>query len=416
MTLEFIEKAKKVHGNKYNYSKVNYVNNHTKVIIICKVHGEFLQRPYHHFAGQGCRECSNENRKFSKEKFIKKAKKVHGNKYNYSKVNYVNNHTKVIIICPKHSTFLQKPSNHLDGHRCKECSNEDRKFSKEKFIEEAKKIHGNKYDYSKVEYVNANKKVIIICPKHSEFLQRPCDHLNRNGCKECSNEDRKLSKEEFIEKAKKVHENKYDYSKVNYVNNHTKVIIICKVHGEFLQCPRDHLNGCGCKECFSEDRKLSKEEFIEKAKKVHGNKYNYSKIEYINSYTKIIMICPKHGEFLQKPSNHLNGQGCRYCHSCVSDISQSWLDDLGVPKEFREKIIKVCEQKYIVDAFYNNIIYEFNGDFWHGNPNVFDPNDINPIIKKSYGELYKMTLKKEKDLKNAGYNVISIWESDYTKE
>ena len=129
-------------------------------------------------------------------------------------------------------------------------------------------------------------------------------------------------------------------------------------------------------------------------------------------------MCPKHGEFLQRPNTHLNGQGCQYCHSCVSNISQLWLDDLGVPKEFREKIIKVYKRKYIVDAFdkKNNIIYEFNGDFWHGNPNVFDPNDINPIIKKSYGELYKTTLKKEKDLKKAGYNVISIWEDDYIKE
>jgi hypothetical protein len=180
------------------------------------------------------------------------------------------------------------------------------------------------------------------------------------------------------------------------------------------------LCGCGCRECANEKTaklfKNTKNEFIEKARKVHGDEYDYSKVKYVNSHTKIKIICEKHGVFLQTPDSHLNGQRCQYCHSCVSNVSQSWLDGLEIPKEFREKSIKIGKKKYIVDAFYNNIIYEFNGDFWHGNPNVFDPNDINPIIKKSYGELYKMTLKKEKDLKNAGYNVISIWESDYTKE
>lgn len=185
------------------------------------------------------------------------------------------------------------------------------------FIEKAKQVHGDRYDYSKVEYKGCKEKVCIICPVHGEFLQVARIHLMGCGCKKCHLSNETKTTEQFIAEAKKVHGDKYDYSKVEYVNAKTKICIICPVHGEFWQTPNDHLNGKGCKICKTEKIKgiLTKttKQFIAEAKKIHGDKYDYSKVEYLNSHTKICIICKKHGEFWQMPYEHLNGKGCKIC-------------------------------------------------------------------------------------------------------
>ena len=248
----FILEAKAIHGDKYDYSKVEYVNNETKVCIICPEHGEFWQTPYNHTGQkQGCPVC-NGKKKLTKEVFIEKARAIHGDKYDYSKVEYVNNKTKVCIICPEHGEFWQRAGNHLNGQGCPVCGEAKRvkstTFTKNVFIEKARKVHGDKYDYSKVEYVNSLIKICIICPEHGEFWQTPYLHLQGNGCPVCSKK-KKHTTEEFVYLAKKVHNDKYDYSKAEYVNSKTKTCIICPEHGEFWQTPHSHLSGAGCPRC-----------------------------------------------------------------------------------------------------------------------------------------------------------------------
>ena len=253
-TEEFIKRAKKVHGDKYDYSKVEYKGMRKKVCIICPIHGEFWQFACSHLDGRGCIKCNNGSKPMSQEKFIAKAKEIHGDKYDYSKVEYVNSRTKVCIICPKHGEFWQKAMTHLEGRGCRKCMGGEKVSTLEDFIYQAKKIHGDKYDYSKVEYVNSTTKVCIICPKHGEFWQSPNSHLNRSGCPLCGKEKQILGKEEFIKRAKKIHGDKYDYSKVEYVNGQTKVCIICPKHGEFWQTPNSHINAnCGCPLCANEE-------------------------------------------------------------------------------------------------------------------------------------------------------------------
>jgi len=260
-TEKFIKKAKKIHGDKYDYSKVDYNKSKEKVIIKCKEHGEFYQSPYVHVNQKsGCKKCGTEittkKCKSNTFEFIEKAKQVHKDKYDYSKVDYNVSIEKVIIICKIHGDFFQTPNNHLTGNGCKKCATEliieKSKSSTFEFIEKAKKIHGDKYDYSMVEYNNSKKKVTIICKIHGEFKQPPADHLSKKGCVLCgfcnSSKLNRSNTEEFIEKAKKKHGNIYDYSKVNYITNRTKVIIVCKNHGEFLIIPYYHLDGAGC--CF----------------------------------------------------------------------------------------------------------------------------------------------------------------------
>lgn len=161
----------------------------------------------------------------------------------------------------------------------------NRRKTTEEFIQEAKQIHGDKYDYSKVNYINAYTKVCIICSKHGEFWQCPHNHLSGAGCLKCAKDLQKqkftIPKEIFIERANKVHKNKYDYSIINYINVKTHIDIICPIHGIFKQTPQHHLSGNGCPKCAHEARRLSQEEFIIQASTVHNNFYNYSKVQYI---------------------------------------------------------------------------------------------------------------------------------------
>ncbi|MCK9477771.1 MAG: hypothetical protein M0R46_17800 [Candidatus Muirbacterium halophilum] len=191
-----------------------------------------------------------------------------------------------------------------------------RKLTTEEYIKKAVIKHGDKYDYSLVDYKNSTKKVKIICDLHGIFEQEANSHLRGIGCPSCSS-CKKLNTNTFIGKSKEIHGNKYDYSLVEYKNSHTKVKIICDLHGIFEQKPYTHLNGVGCKKCgiLSANVKKSStlKEFIKKSKEIHGDKYDYSLVDYKNNKKKVKIICDLHGIFEQSPYSHLIGQGCKKC-------------------------------------------------------------------------------------------------------
>ena len=425
---EFVQEAKEIHGDTYDYSKVKYVNSHTKIIIICKEHGEFEKKPLKFlYAKQGCPKCSK-NYIPNTSEWIQKAKEKHGDTYDYSKVEYVHSKKNVIIICKEHGEFQQRPSNHLRGAGCPICS---KSYGTKEYIKEAKVKHGDKYDYSKVEYVYSQTKIIIICKEHGEFEQTPSSHLQGRGCPTCALIIRanscKKSIEEFIEKAKEIHNDKYDYQKVDYVDNRTNVIIICKEHGEFQQRPNSHLNRSGCRKCGiirrANIKTITNEEFIEKAKNIHGDKYDYSKVKYVKSIKNVTIICKKHGEFQQIPSNHLRGAGCPKCsyHRYYSNKQLKVLNllssyyNINIQHAENEGEYIISNSKYKADGYCKetNTIYEYHGDYWHGNPKIYNEYDINEVTGKTYGELYNNTIIKEKFIKEQGYNLVVIWENDF---
>lgn len=372
-TLEFIEKAKNKHGDRYDYSKVIYINNKTKIVIICKTHGIFYQSPDDHLHCNGCIKCAHVKahlkNKSNKEEFIIKAIKVHGNKYDYTNVNYHNARTNVDIICKTHGVFPQMPYNHLGGQGCPKCGLEtislkQHKLTFDKFLEKANNIHNNKYDYSKIAYKNTNDIIVIICDIHGEFSQRISYHLSGSGCHKCgtinSGNSQRKDINTFIEEATKNHGDKYDYSKSIYINCKTLLEIICKIHGSFWQSPLNHLR-YGCAQCSNERMSLVKtytlEQFIENAIVIHGDKYDYSESKYINSKSKITIKCKIHGFFDQIANKHIQGHNCPNCNKCPNCLlwaTKGKLCSYCKPKNQNKLYFKTKEYK-IINFLKNNL-------------------------------------------------------------
>lgn len=307
--------------------------------------------------------------KVTTSEFIERAKAVHGDKYDYSKTFITSMVKNTTITCPIHGDFETRAANHLLGVGCSECSG-NKKLTTESFIKKAHLVHGDRYDYSKVNYVGAKTKVVIICKEHGEFEQEPTNHLMGSGCIKCAGIC-KSNTVEFITRAKLVHGDKYDYSKVNYSTTNEKVSIVCSTHGEFKQTPYGHLSGLGCKKCghkiTADSTKISLSEFIERAVLVHNNTYDYSLVRYETTKDKIKIRCNKHGVFEQECDSHLQGHGCPACGSQMSkgeDEICNLLDSLGVNYYRRDRtLIKPLELDIVIPD--HNLAIEFNGLIWH---------------------------------------------------
>ena len=301
----------------------------------------------------------------------------------------------------------------VTGHRDFFMLKRSLRYNTEKFIEKANKVHNNKYDYSKSVYKGCGNKIEIVCPIHGSFWQIPTYHLSGNGCFICGREKvknsiRRYSLEDFKEKASKKHNNFFDYSKVEFSNLHDKVCIICPIHGEFWQSAYSHLMGTGCPSC-SRKKQYDTLSFIEKAKEIHGNKYSYDKVSYINTHTKVEITCPKHGVFLQTPAHHLQGVGCPYCSiSKGNDLIQEYLDYKGI-SYIREKRFKLCRNKqplpfdfYLPDY---GVCIEFQGE-QHYNKECFAIGNRNKDIL--FKELKHRDKLKKKFCNDSGLILIEI--------
>lgn len=297
-----------------------------------------------------------------------------------------------------------------------------RKITIEEFIERARKVHNDKYEYPNVVYKGMHEKVCIICPKHGEFWQTPANHLSGKGCPECGNISRwdtkgRVTTEEFICRAKEIHGDKYDYSKVNYINAHTKICIICPKHGEFWQTPNNHLTKYGCKKCAMEaltsNKPRSIEEFVKMSRELHGDKYDYSKVEYKNCKTKVCIICPIHGEFWQTPDNHLQGNGCPFCsESKLEREIRMFLTEHNIKYEYNKSKHWLKKQRldfYLPDY---NVAIECQGQ-QHFEPVDFGGEGYEKAVKQFLYVKKLDLLKKERCFKNG---VKIIYYSDRKNE
>ena len=296
-----------------------------------------------------------------KKRFVAKATNKFGDKFDYSQVDYVSCSNPVKIICPEHGEFWQTPQCHLHSRTgCPQCGREQTTLKNvmgtEEFIEKARKVHGNKYDYSKVNCKGWFSYVTIICPEHGEFIQRVENHLKGAGCSKCANVIPQISREEYIERCKLIYGDKYDLSNIEYKNNHTAITFTCKKHGDFSMRPKKFIEGGGCPYCQKE------KDFIDAAIKKHGDKYDYSKVVYRDNKTPVCIIDKERGEFWQKPSSHLNGIGNNFvfdAYAYCESIAKQYKTMLDFYMGNRR-----CYQKSAKRGWLHKFTWLEKGDIW----------------------------------------------------
>lgn len=294
------------------------------------------------------------------------------------------------------------------------------------FIQKAISIHNNKYNYDQVIYKNNKTNIIIVCSIHGEFKQTPLAHVGKQkqGCPTCGiiqrSSKNKRTTTQFIEESKTIHGDRYNYSKSEYISCDKKLTIICNLHGEFQLTPEHHFRKVGCVKCGTERssnfNRITQDEIIKRASFVHNYKYDYSKVIYIDYNTKIIIDCHLHGEFSQTPNNHIGGAGCNKCVGRISKVGTEWINLIKVNHPLLQTEFRIPNTRYYADAFdpSTNTIYEFYGDYWHGNPKKYDSNVVNIITKCTMGELYERTIIRKNTCVELGYRFIEIWESQWT--
>lgn len=291
--------------------------------------------------------------------------------------------------------------------------NMSKKLTIEQFIQKARAVHGNFYDYSRSKYVNKNTKLEIICPTHGSFWQTPDNHANGGyGCPKCSGKYR-YTVDEFIDRANEIHGNIYDYSKACYVNSKTKLEIICPEHGSFWQSPDNHINlKQGCPHCAG-NIKHSVDYFIEKARKIHGDRYDYSKVVYTGTENKVKIICRIHGEFVQTPHHHLSGEGCPKCRKSKGENEiRSFLEQNNIKYEQQKTFENCRDKKPLPFDFYlpdYNMCIEYQGE-QHFRPYCKFGGEIGLKKLREHDEL-----KKEFCLKEENPNLLEIKYNDFKR-
>jgi uncharacterized C2H2 Zn-finger protein len=435
---EFVKELQEIHGDQYDYSQTVFKDMKTPILIICRLHGKQTVHPQSHlYQKAGCKTCGIlkqvHARTDTKEDYVRKAEMKWGvGRFDYTDSHYINNHTKITIRCIEHDEiFTQVPSSHLVGYRgCIGCGKVPH-YSSEQWIERFQDIHGDKYDYSEVasHFKNCDERVPIICTLHGTFWMTPYHHYNRKqNCGDCCG-TKNLTTPIVIQRCIEKHGDRYIYDKVNYINDDTEIEIGCveEGHGYFMMLPRNHYKlGCHCPKC-SKVYQRSTEEFVENAKKVHGEDYNYNNTVFVNCKTNVEIHCPKHGIFTKNPSLHLNGSGCNKCNPTqYSNIACDWLDHIAKQQNIhiehgrngQEKVIIGGRRGRIsVDGYCQetNTVYEFQGCYTHGCQKCYSPEWTNPHGVKGIEKRLNDFIKQHR-IRLLGYSVVMIWECDARKE
>lgn len=337
----FLIQAREKHGERFLYDRSSWHTSQYRIRICCPKHGWFRQVPRDHvMADEGCGKCGREAHFRNQiSKGLEYAKKsippTHLEKFEYDWSSWKGTGFKFKIKCKQHGWFEQILRDHLKYNGCRKCSSAQQslkgRLSQEEVIRRFKEKHGDRYSYDKTVYKGQTEKVIITCKIHGDFKQHPFEHLIHSGCQKCSGRHR-WTTEEFIQRANEAHGNKYAYEKSIYTKALNTIIVTCPTHGDFITQPSRHVTRKdGCKQCAG--RHLpNKEAFLKHAIERFGSRYDYSLVEYVDKETPVTILCPDHGAFEQKPHYHLeNSIGCPSCSYNVSGKEVSWLDSLNIP-------------------------------------------------------------------------------------
>jgi hypothetical protein len=407
---DFLKKVSARLRGPLDLSKFEYSGSAGKGIAICPVHGEFMISANALMNRIGCKPCSRSEsgrkRAMTQEEFILRAAEVHGEKYDYSKVVYINSQKHVTIVCPSHGEFSQSPNAHLRGQGCKKCSNEsigDRcKLTQEEFVSRLEDLNSG-YGLELVRYGGMSKSVTLVCKEHGPFSATAGNVLyNKSGCPRCANEltgaRSRKPLDYYVEKSRAVHGDRFDYLRVEYHGAAAYLRILCKDHGEFLQLAQDHIKGVGCSKCAVDI--YDHPSFINVATRVHGSRYDYSQAVYNKALSKVIIYCKDHGPFAQTPSSHINGQGCPRCANVGPSDAQ--IEIANFMRQFADVMEEapIGESRKRVDVFLPeySLAIEYHGLIWHSSKFKSDP---------------RSDYKKHKQLEALGVRTVHIYEDEW---
>jgi very-short-patch-repair endonuclease len=421
---EFIEKAIKIHGSKFDFSDIEYINSKTHIDVLCTVHGIFKSMPNYILSGRGCPICGIKSRSLklrsNTEEFINSANEIHNNIYNYDEVNYEGAGKKVKIKCSIHGLFEQTPREHLQGSDCYKCGIIKRSLSKKMSLNEFKKQcnkkYNNRFNYDDIVFNLLTDKINLICPDHGPFQTRASTHMHRgSGCYKCGMKNasllRKTPLHEFKEHCSKKYNNRFNYDNVVFDYTKDKINLICPDHGPFQTIVSTHMHrGSGCNKCafFSTSVRCKKtqEEVIEGFRNIHGNTFSYSKVEYKDTHSPVIIICLHHGEFKISPCHHLRGTGCSNCKNKTEGKLKIFLEEnllFEIETQFKlEECKRITYLPFDFCIEELKIIIELDGDQHFVQVSNWSSPEYTQLKDK-----YKM----QKALNN-GYTIIRVLQDD----
>lgn len=443
-TLEiFIERAREIHGDKYDYSQIKpaHVQGvHSHVPIVCRKCGYNWNPTINDHINDKCNcpDCMNQA-PWTLERFIIKANKIHGDKYDYSQIkpeDIQGAHSHIHIIC-KECGYNWNPSvsDHINKkYNCPDCSGRI-PWTLERFRHRAQEIHGSKFDYSQIviEHIQGVQSCVPIICRKCEYKWNPTinDHIHHQGsCPDCVGHA-PWTLERFLLRANQIHSKSFDYSEVKpeHINRKESNIPLTCVTCLYKWNPTIDVfinHKAKCPDCQGV-APWTAERFFIRAQQIHKDLYDYSQIppdQIYKAMNTIPIICKKCGYHWHSTiKNHINSKaGCRICCSTrgYSEAQIKWLEDLMASENIiiqhalspggEHKIPSIGK----VDGYCHETrtVYEFHGDFWHGNPDIFSPEDIHPIIEEPYVDLYRKTIDRDQRIRNLGYNLIVKWETD----
>ncbi|WP_343654368.1 hypothetical protein [Paraburkholderia caribensis] len=335
-TTELVERFTSVHGALYDYSQVQSLGTKRPVTIICREHGPFRQLPHNHLRGSGCLECGTlvaaSKHRLNQDEFELRARAAHGERYDLSSAAYKTQYDHVVVGCAEHGKFKILPYNVWNGGGCPACALRENglahRVTAAAYMKRIVEVHGKKYDHSLVHYERMHDPITVICRRHGPFNPTAVNYLAGRGCPKCGGESAAtvrtpklvLPVDEVVSRFQETHGDRYDYSTMVYEHSDRHVRIVCKVHGAFLQAPRNHWLGKGCPDCGREvmralaaQRVLTTTEIVRRFRTLHGDLYDYSQSEYHRFNKPVEIRCRKHGVFRQTPQAHLEGKGCPQC-------------------------------------------------------------------------------------------------------
>jgi hypothetical protein len=467
---QFLEDARKTHGDKYQYPDLSDTRARSKIRILCQKHGEFLQTVTNHINGNGCPLCSRENsvgrkvapyikpnRRTSNETWLSRFREKHGNRYQYPDLvdpNFsMTTRTKFRVVCPDHGVSYQLVTNHLRGCGCNACGlsktasyKPSNTRTSEEFINQANSLHNSKYQYPDLSDVRSKTLIRIVCPIHGEFLQQVEDHLRGGGCRICANVGnamvRKLTPEIIMERLKQSQGERYDWyeypSDITERMSHDRITVYCKRHkSTFSPTLGSLLEGSGCPKCalgiepLNIDPRdvrpgrrtvgrMTWELFMERARLIHGSKYSYTRpdeSEWKGVNTRITIRCSFHGDFVQQVGTHIGqGSGCPKCKASKGErLVGSILEKSGIPYEFQKTfpdLVGDGGRPLRLDFYIPSIkvAIEYDGDH-HARPVTFGTVS-DTKAEKNHVNMKRSDMQKEKYAKANGISIVRILEGE----